>query len=200
KVIERNLEVAQNLSETFSEVEVINGDGTDQEFLEEQGIDDYDAFISLTGVDEENIITSLFASQKDVSKIITKVNRTLLLKIFGTLGMESIITPKRVIANNIIQFVRSLINTSVSSVEALYRLADNEVEAIQFKVKAGSKVLNIPLETMQTKPNLLIGYIIRGPHLILPAGSDSIKVDDQVIVITKGKKMEDIDDILMKKG
>lgn len=200
KVIERNLEVAQNLSETFSEIEVINGDGTDQEFLEDQGIDDYDAFISLTGVDEENIITSLFASQKDISKIITKVNRTLLLKIFGTLGMESIITPKRVIANNIIQFVRSLINTSVSSVEALYRLADNEVEAIQFKVKAGSKVLNIPLETMQTKPNLLIGYIIRGPHLILPAGNDSIKVDDQVIVITKGKKMEDIDDILMKKG
>lgn len=197
KVIERDLAAAQMLSETFPEIEVIHGDGTDQEFLEEEGIEDCDAFVSLTGVDEENIITSLYASQKEISKIITKVNRTLLLKIFGTLGMEAIITPKRVIANTIIRFVRSLTNTVVSNVEALYRLADNQAEAIQFKVKIGSRVIGTPLEELRTKPNLLIGYIIRGPRLILPGGQDEIRAGDQVIVITKEKKFDDIDDILM---
>lgn len=196
KVIESNAEQARELSETFPEVIVIHGDGTDQEFLEEERIEGYDVFVSLTGVDEENIITSLYASQKNVKKIITKVNRTLLLKIFGKMGLQTVITPKRIIANSILQFVRSLTNTSVSNVEALYRLADNQVEALQFKVKATSKVVNVPLDTLPIRPHLLIAYIIRGRKLIVPGGQDVIKPNDQVIIITKEKKYDDIDDIL----
>lgn len=196
KVIENKAEIAQELSEKFPGIIVIHGDGTDQEFLEEERLEGYDVFISLTGVDEENIITSLYASQKDVKKIITKVNRTLLLKIFGKMGLQTVITPKRIIANTILQFVRSLTNTSVSNVEALYRLADNQVEAIQFKVKATSRAVNIPLETLSIKANLLIAFIIRGKKLLVPGGQDVIKPDDQVIIITKEKKYDDIDDIL----
>lgn len=196
KVIENNLERAEELSEAFPEIMVVHGDGTDQEFLEEERIEGYDVFISLTGVDEENIITSLYASQHEVKKIITKVNRTLLLKIFGTMGLQTVITPKRIIANNILQFVRSLTNTSVSNVEALFRLADNQVEALQFRVKATSRVVNVPLESLQTKPQLLIAYIIRGKKLIIPGGQDSIQANDHVIVITTDKNYDDIDDIL----
>lgn len=196
KVIERNREVAEELSASYPNVEVILGDGTDQEILQQEGIENYNAFISLTGVDEENIVASLYAQQQNVNKVITKVNRELLLKIFDSLGMESIITPKRVIANTILGFIRSLGNTSVSNVEALYRLADNEAEAIQFKVKATSKVINIPLERLETKANLLIAYIIRDRKLIIPSGQDSIKENDRVIIVTKDKYFDDIDDIM----
>lgn len=196
KVIERNREVAEELSASYPNVEVILGDGTDQEILQQEGIENYNAFISLTGVDEENIVVSLYAQQQNVNKVITKVNRELLLKIFDPLGMESIITPKRVIANTILGFIRSLGNTSVSNVEALYRLADNEAEAIQFKVKATSKVINIPLERLETKANLLIAYIIRDRKLIIPSGQDSIKENDRVIIVTKDKYFDDIDDIM----
>lgn len=196
KVIENNAKRAEELSEAFPGIMVVHGDGTDQEFLEEERIEGYDVFISLTGVDEENIITSLYASQQGVRKSITKVNRTLLLKIFGTMGLQTVITPKRVIANTILQFVRSLTNQSVSNVEALFRLADNQVEALQFKVKASSRVVNVPLESLPIKSRLLIAYIIRGKKLIVPGGQDIIKTDDHVIVITTEKNYDDIDDIL----
>lgn len=196
KVIELNRSVAEELSAVYPDVEVILGDGTDQDVLQQEGINNYNAFVSLTGVDEENIIASLYAARQDVDKVITKVNREILLKIFDGLGMESIITPKRVIANTILHFVRSLGNNAVSDVEALYRLADNQAEAIQFKVKATSKVIGIPLQTMKTKKNLLVGYIVRDGKLIIPSGQDVIKADDQVIIITKDKYFDDIDDIL----
>lgn len=196
KVIEREPRAAEALSDAHPDIEVILADGTDQEVLENEGIESYQAFVSLTGVDEENIIMSMFASQREVKKVITKVNRELLLKIFDSMGMESIITPKRVIANVILRFVRSLSNTAVSDVEALYRLADNQAEAIQFKVKGTSKIVNIPLEKLQTKPNILIAYIIRDQKLIFPDGQDVIKENDHVIVITTVKDFDDIDDIL----
>ena len=196
KVIEQSRQTAEELSAAYPNVEVILGDGTDQDVLQQEGIETYNAFISLIGVDEENIIASLYAIQQNVEKVITKVNRELLLKIFDSLGMETIITPKRVIANTILRFVRSLGNSSVSDVEALYRLADNEAEAIQFKVKETSRIIHIPLVRLNTKPNLLIAYIIRNKKLIIPSGQDIIKPNDRVIVVTKEKNYEDIDDIV----
>ena len=196
KVIEQHREIAEDLSASYPNVEIILGDGTDQDILIQEGIENYNAFVSLTGVDEENIIASLYALQQSVDKVVTKVNREILLGIFDSLGMESVITPKRVIANSILRFVRSLGNPSISDVEALYRLANNEAEAIQFKVKNGSKAVGIPLEKLATRDNLLVAYIIRNRKLIIPTGQDSIQPSDQVIIITKDKYFDDIDDIL----
>ncbi len=196
KVIERNRKVAEELSAAFPKLEVILGDGTDQQILQREGLANYDAFISLTGVDEENILASLFATQLEVEKVVTKVNRELLLKILHQEGMNTVVTPKRVIANTILRFVRSLSNTSVSDVEALYRLADNQAEAIQFRVKGTSKVIESTIEKLSTKPNLLIAAIIRQGNLIIPGGQDRIKENDQVIIVTKEKNFDDIDDIL----
>jgi len=196
KVIEQKREVAEELSAAYPNVEIILGDGTDQDVLHQEGIGNYNAFISLIGVDEENIIASLFASQQNVEKVITKVNRELLLKIFDSAGIESIITPKRVIANTILRFIRSLGNTSVSDVEALYRLANNEAEAIQFKVKDTSRVIHTPLVKLNTKPNLIVACIIRNHKLIIPSGQDVIKPNDHVIIVTKEKSLDDIDDII----
>lgn len=196
KVIEANHDVAKELSEQYPRVVVIEGDGTDQEFLKEERIELYDTVISLTGVDEENLLISLFALNQGAKKVITKVSRTDLLKLLGNVGLQSIITPKRLIANEILRFVRSLQSNDGSNVEALFRIADNQVEAIQFRVPEQSKVLDHTLQDLKMKDNLLIAYIIRGKKTIFPSGKDSLKPDDQVIIVTTKKSLENIEDIL----
>ncbi|MCA9764851.1 MAG: Trk system potassium transporter TrkA [Carnobacterium sp.] len=195
KVIEHNEKKAIELSSHFPEVVVINGDGTDQTLLDEERMEMYDAVISLTGVDEENVINSMYAAKKDMKKIITKINRISLMKILGSVGLQSVITPKRIIANSIIRFVRSLEESEGSDVEALYRLADDQVEVLQFKVKESSKIINIPLSQLNTKNNLLIAYIIRKKKVIFPDGKDVIKPKDYVVVVSSNSYFNDIDDI-----
>lgn len=197
KVIENNHKVAKELSEQYPRVVVIEGDGTDQEFLKEERIELYDTVISLTGVDEENILISLFALNQGAKKVVTKVSRTDLLKLLGDVGLQSIITPKRLIANEIIRFVRSLHSGDGSNVEALFRIADNQVEAIQFKVPEDSKVTNRTLEELKMKDNLLIAYIIRGKKTIFPSGKDDIRAGDRVIIVSTKKNLDNIEDILV---
>lgn len=195
KVIEHNETKAIELSSHFPEVVVINGDGTDQVLLDEERMETYDSVISLTGVDEENVINSMYAAKKDMKKIITKINRISLMKILGSVGLQSVVTPKRIIANSIIRFVRSLEESQGSDVEALYRLADDQVEVLQFKVKESSKIINIPLSKLNTKNNLLIAYIIRKRKVIFPDGKDVIKPKDYVVVVSANSYFNDIDDI-----
>ncbi|UUX33395.1 Trk system potassium transporter TrkA [Fundicoccus culcitae] len=196
KVIEWKEEAAEQLSAAFPEVEVILGDSTEQELLLQEGVGNYDVFVSLLGIDEENIMASLFAQQQGVSKVITKVNREALFSLFKNFGLDTIITPKRLIANSILRFVRSLGNPSVSYLEELYRLSDNQAELIQFKVNNSSKVLNTPLEQLNLKDNTLIAYILRDHKTIIPSGQDRLEVGDHVIIMTNAATMDDIDDIL----
>ena len=195
KVIEHNEKKAIELSSHFPDVVVINGDGTDQTLLDEERMELYDSVISLTGVDEENVINSMYAAKKDMKKIITKINRISLMKILGSVGLQSVVTPKRIIANSIIRFVRSLEESEGSDVEALYRLADDQVEVLQFRVKESSKIINIPLSRLNTKDNLLIAYIIRKKKVIFPDGKDVIKPRDYVVVVSVTGMFNDIDDI-----
>lgn len=198
KVIEIKEEKAIDLSYEFPDVVVIKGDGTDQEFLDEERIHSFDSVLSLTGIDEENIINSLYALSLGINKVVTKVSRTGLLKILGNIDLQSIVTPKQLITNKIQRFVRSIGNTSVSNVEEFVRIADNEVETLQFLVKETSRVIGIKLKDLNTKDELLVAYIIRGDELIFPSGEDAILADDHVLIVTKHKTFDDIDDILKK--
>lgn len=197
KVIEKDHEKAKELSADFPKAVVIEGDGADQDFLKEERVDSFDVVISLTGVDEENIIISLFALSQNTQKIITKVSRTDLLKILGNVGLQSIITPKRLIANRIIQFVRSLTNEGSSNFERFFRVADNKAEALELRVGKESKATDIPLIDLKTKADLIIAYIVRDKELIFPGGSDVLKENDVVIVVTTNKTFDEIDDILL---
>ncbi len=196
KVIEIKEEKAIDLSYEFPDVVVIKGDGTDQDFLDEERIRSFDSVLSLTGVDEENIVNSLYALSIGINKVITKVSRTGLLKILGNIDLQSIVTPKQLITNKILRFVRSISNTTVSNVEELVRIADNEVETLQFLVKATSRVVGVKLKDLDTKDELLVAYIIRGDDLIYPSGEDEILEGDHVLIVTKHKSFDDIDDIL----
>ncbi len=196
KVIEIDPVVASELAAEFPEIEVIEGDGTDQNFLQEERLTNYDAVVALTGIDEENLLLSLYATSQGVKKTITKVNRTDLLKVLEKQGLDSIVTPRRLIADIIIRFVRALENSQGSNIDALYRIADNQVEALQFTVTNGSKVKDVQLMKLRLKNNLIVAAIIRGNKVIVPGGLDKIMLKDRVIIVTTHTNFKDIDDII----
>ncbi|KXO16014.1 Trk system potassium transporter TrkA [Peptoniphilus sp. GNH] len=197
KIIETDLERAKFLASSFPEITVINADGTDQDVLEEEGIGNYEACIALTGIDEENVILSVFAKHRGVNKSIAKVSRTSMLKILGHFGIDSIITPKSIVSDQIIRFVRSIIAADNSPVEKLYRLAGRRVEAMQFLAGDDLKILDTKLKDLKTKENTLIASIQRGRDLILPNGESKILPKDHVIVVTTQENIISLDDILV---
>lgn len=195
-VIELDRQKAEWLSQEFPQATIIQADGSDHAILDEYGIEDYDAFMSLTGVDEENLVMSVYARHKGVKKVITKMSRVEIMKILTTTPIRTIVTPKQIVANQIIQFVRGRANIQGSNVEALYRLAENRVEVLQFRISRQSQVCNIPLAELALKDNVLIAYIFRQGQLIFPGGNDSLQAHDRVLVVTTHKHFEDVNDIL----
>mgnify|MGYP000847787068 CR=1 FL=1 len=196
KVVEKDPEMADSIAAEFPDVDVVLGDGTEQAFLKEEGLGNYDALIALTGVDEENLLLSIFAAQQGVKKTICKVNRVDLLDVIKHEDIDSVITPSRLIADSIIRFVRARKSAKGSDVDALYRLENNRVEALQFHVLNESKVKDIPLQELKLLNNLIVAFIIRNGKAIFPSGTDAIANNDRVIVVTTHHNLRDIDDIL----
>lgn len=198
KLIERDLERCKEFSRDFPKLIVVNADGTDQDVLEEQGIEEYDSVIALTGIDEENIVISAFANFKKVRKTIAKVNRTSILKLLSQLNIDTVVTPKSIIADKIIRFVRSIGATADSPVQRLYRLADRRVEALEFLASPGSKILGIPLIDLDVLASTLVAYIVRDKKIIIPSGKDKILAGDRVVVVSTSENITDLDDIIRK--
>lgn len=196
KVIEKDYNRCLELSELLPGASIVHGDGSDQLLLEEEGIDSCDAIVCLTGLDEENIIISLYAQKKLVSKIITKVNKESFARLLETIGSGSIISPKDITASRVISYVRATSNIHGSNIVKLYKLVNNRVEAIEFIAKANSKLLNISLKDLSLKKNVLIASIIRNSEVIIPSGMTKILPNDSVIVVTTSQMLDDLDDIL----
>lgn len=199
KLLEVNREKAKRLSERFPHVEVVEADGTDINNLHEQRAANYDALLAITGIDEENIIISMVARSLGVKKTLTKINRTELIDIVDSVGLQSIITPKRITADTILQYVRAFSNSKGSNVEALYTIANDRVEAMQFRVKKGSEITNKTLKDLKIKDNIIIAYIYRNNTVIFPTGNDSLIPHDRVIVISAAENghLHDLDEILL---
>ncbi len=197
KVLEVNHDKAKQLSRQFPKIEVVEADGTDMNNLHEQRVANYDAILALTGIDEENIIISMVAKSLGVKKTLTKINRTELIDIVDPIGLQSIITPKRIIADTILQYVRAFSNSQGSNVEALYTIAHDQVEALQFRVKEGSRATLKPLWELKLKKDILIAYIYRKNKVIFPTGNDRLMPHDRVIVISHNGYLNDLDEIVL---
>ena len=194
KIIEQDKTRASEMAEQLSKASVIYGDGTDHDLLVEQGIDAVDACVVLTGVDEENIIASMYATKRKVTKVIAKVKRTNLLGMLDELGIINVVCPKEVIANKIISYIRAINNTRGSNVITLYKLVNNKVEALEFDAKKKEKFYNKPFKELRTKENCLIACIIREGVVIIPGGNDYITENDRVIIVTTHEHFEDLSD------
>ncbi len=198
KIIERDKARCELLSEQLPGVMVINGDATDQELLGEEGIATTDAFVSLTNMDEENIMLSMYANEISDAKLITKVNRITFNNVIKKLPIGSVISPKNIIAERIIRYVRSLQNSLGSNVAALYRLNDR-VEALEFNVKDTLKnkgLIDKPIMELNIRKDALVCAINRKGKFFTPSGKDSIQTGDSVIVVTTSMGLEDLSQII----
>ena len=196
KIIEANRERCEELSTLLPEAIVICGDGSDEQLLKEEGIDSTEAFVPLTGIDEENILLTLHAKQIPGLKTITKINRITFNDVIDRLELGSVVYPKHITAETIIAYVRAFQNSIGSNVETLYHMFDNRVEAIAFHVQKDAPVCGVPLMELKKKDNLLIACINRGGKIIFPRGQDAIKAGDTVVIVTTHTGFDDISDIL----
>ena len=196
KIVEVNRDKCETLSENLPRATIINGDATNQEILIEEGINGCDSFVSLTGIDETNIILSLFAKTRTSGKIVTKIDRISFDDIINTFNVGSLIYPDKIAADYIVSYVRAMQNSIGSNVETLIKLNGGRVEALEFKILKGSPVIGIPLMQLNLKRDILIGCINRRGTIIIPKGQNTIEEGDTVIVVTTKSGLSDIKDIL----
>lgn len=190
------------LSEELPGANIICGDAANQNVLIEEGIEKCESFVSLTGMDEENIFLSLYArkvSTKNV-KLITKVNRINFDDIIDDMNLGSILNPQHIAAEYIVRYVRAMESSKGSNVETLYNIIENKAEALEFLIQMGSPVIGIPLVELPIKKGVLIACIYRHNEIIIPNGQSRIEVNDRVIVVTTQIGFQDIRDILTVSG
>lgn len=195
KIIEVNKERCLELSERLNKVSISCADGTDHDILGEEHVYDADAVVTLTGIDEENILLSLLAKNNGVEKVVTKVSRPTLAQLTDTLSLDSIISPKTIMVNQILQYVRAKQNSLGNNVQTLYRLVKDRLEAMEFIIREKTDYVDVPLKKLDVKSDILIASIIRENELIIPKGDDCLKVNDSVIIVTTNKGFHDLSNI-----
>ena len=195
KIVEQRMDRCCLLSEQFPHATVICGDGTDQELLEAENLSSTDAFISLTDRDEDNLITALYAKHLGVPKVIPKANRQNYTGIAQSVGLECVVSPKYITAERILQVVRGMENSKGSVMKALYRIANNRAEVMEFTVNGTTQNLGVPLKELNLKEGILVAVIIHQNRIIIPEGSSTIQRGDTVILVSRGHTILDINDI-----
>ncbi len=196
KIIEQDFERCQSLSEMLPGAVIINGDGTDKKLLDEEGIGVVDAVGNFTGIDEENILLSLYEKEMSKAKLLTKINRITFEEVIAGLNIGSIINPNSITSDNIVRFVRALNNSKGSNVETLYKIANGRAEALEFLVKDDSKVVGKPLMELNLKSEVIIACITKGNKVITPNGQSIIEKGDSVVIVSTKRGLNDLEDIL----
>jgi trk system potassium uptake protein TrkA len=196
KIVEQDHARCEELSELLPKASVLHGSHSDHQLLLEEGLESTDAIASLTEYDEDNVLLSLYAAAKSKAKIITKVNSSSLNEIVSEMPVDSLISPRLITAERILRYVRAMQNTVGSNVETLYKMADNRVEALEFRVRTNMSLLGTPLMDLRLKKNLLIACINRKGKIIIPGGQDTIEMGDTVIVVTTNTGLSDLSDIM----
>lgn len=198
RIIERRKERCAELNELLPKADVICGDGSNLDLLMAEGLASADSLVALTNLDEENIFLSLYAKKHSKAKLISKVNRIAFNDVIEGFDIDSVIYPKYLTADYILQYVRALQNSIGSNVETLYKILDGRAEALEFSIRESSEVTDVPLMNLNLKPDLLICCINRHGTILTPRGQSTIQVGDTVIVTTTNKGLRDIRDILKK--
>lgn len=196
RIVERDPARCMQLAEELPEAQILNEDGSNRDFLLSEGLGSTEAFVALTNIDEENVLLTLFAKKHSKGKLVTKINRLEFDDIISGLKLGSIVYPKYMTCDYIVQYVRALQNEAGSNVKTLYRILDDRVEALEFTVHEESKATGVPLSRLRLKQNLLLCCIMRGEQILIPRGGDEIQVGDNVIVVILEHGLHDLRDIV----
>ena len=197
-LIESKHDHAMYLSEELPDVNVIHGDGTDQSLLEQEGLTQMDAFVTLSDRDEENLMTGLYAVKQGVGKVIVKNNRGGYTDLISAMGLDSIVSPKAITCSNILRYVRGRVNGQGTKVEKLYRLMDGKAEALEFIARAGDGYIGIPLKDLTVRHNTLVAVIVHKGKVIVPFGNDHIEAGDTVIIMSCERGISDLNEVIGK--
>lgn len=196
KIIEEDPQHCEVIKEILPKAEVLLGDGTDPQLLEEEGVRTTDAFVALTGSDQNNIITSMFAARSGAGKVITKINQDVFRTMVGSHRLESFVTPTNIAADNIVQYVRAMQNSlDASGIESLHEIADGKAEVLEFMIRKDAPYLDKTIRSLNIRPDTLLAAIIRGNECIIPGGDDCVKLHDSVIAVTTRFGMQRFADI-----
>ena len=196
RIVERDADRCTELAEQLPGAQILNEDGSNREFLLSEGMESTEAFVALTNIDEENVLLTLFAKKHSHGKLVTKVNRLEFDDILAGLDLGSVVYPKYMTCDYIVQYVRALQNEAGSNIKTLYRILDDRVEALEFTVHEESAATGVPLSQLHLKKNLLLCCITRGDRILIPRGGDQIQVGDNVIVVTLEHGLHDLRDIV----
>lgn len=196
RIVEKDPARCLELAEQLPGAQILNEDGSDRDFLLSEGLGSAEAFVALTNIDEENVLLTLFAQKHSHGKLVTKVNRLEFDDILGGLDLGSVVYPKYMTCDFIVQYVRALQNEAGSNVKTLYRILDDRVEALEFTVHEESRATGVPLSQLHLKKNLLLCCITRGNQILIPRGGDQIQVGDNVVVVTLEHGLHDLRDIV----
>ena len=200
-VVERDRERCDLLCDLLPEAHIVCGDATRSDVLLEDGLSSADAFVALTGEDGDNIITSMYARSCGVGKIVAKVNREHFSEILESSGLDSIVNTMQIVSIQLARYVRALkASEGSSSVETLYRLADGQIEVLEFAVRDDAACAGVPLKELRLKPNTLIAAVIRGNKNIVPGGDTCILPGDHAVVVAKTGALHELDGIMEGKG
>ena len=197
-IMEIDEKKAEFLSELLPEANIICGDGTDQEMLEQEGLQNMDAFIALSNRDEENLMTGLFASRQGVPKVVVKNNHVSYLDLINDLGLDSIISPKTITCSNILRYVRARVNGGGTKVEKLYRLMNGKAEALEFIARLTDPYIGVPLRDLHIRPHTLVAVIVRRGKVFVPFGNDHIEAGDNVVIIACEAGISDLNEVIRR--
>lgn len=196
KLLENDRAVAEELADALPNVTVVHGNGTQHDLLVEEGIEAMDVFVALTDIDEENMVVSMFANKMRVKKTVTQIKSDDLYGMLNELGIQNNVSPKDIVAERLLSYIRAIANKRGSNVRTLYRLVNNQVEALEFVARKQTDVCGKPLKELKIKDNCLIACIIRDNEVIIPDGNSCIMLGDNVIVVTTHKNFDDLTDII----
>lgn len=197
-MFEINPEKAKVLSESLPHADIIEGDGTDQDLLEQENLAGMDAFIALSDRDEENLMTGLYAKTHGVQKVIVKTNRYAYKDVIANLGLENQVSPRIITCNALLRYVRARVNARGTTVQKLYRLVDGKAEALEFIAKKGDPYIGIPLKKLSVRKGALVAIILHRDKVIVPFGDDVIEAGDNVVIISTASGISDLNEVIKK--
>lgn len=197
-MFEINPEKAKLLSEQLPHADIIEGDGTDQDLLDQENIAAMDAFIALSDRDEENLMAGLYAKTRGVPKVVVKSNRFAYKDVIATLGLENQISPRLITCNTLLRYVRARVNARGSTIQKLYRLVDGKAEALEFTAKKGDPYIGIPLKQLTVRKDALVAIILHHGKVVVPFGNDTIDAGDNVVIISTGSGISDLNEVIKR--
>ena len=183
KIIEDDEARCQELAEALPRATIIYGSGFDRETLHEEGLEASDACVALTAMDEENIVVSLYAKSVGVNKVITRIERGDFADMAENVGLDCYVSPKDITATRIVRYVRAMQNSGESNMKTLYKIVNNQAEALEFSIPQEAFYTHVPLKNLNTKKGMLIAAIIRRGRVIIPGGDSHLEAKDSIIVV-----------------